>query len=278
MILRYAQFLAEKKDPCWTGYKQIGTKKKRGKVVPRCVPVKENMGPSTLSDEQIEWLNECTVGSWTLNPQTGLVDVDGDFDCSRKNLTDFKGVRFGVVTGYFACSVNNLTSLDGAPQSVGGKFSCNNNQLTSLKGAPQSVGGYFTCSSNNLTSLDGAPQKIKLSFYCTYNKLTSLEGGPMEVSGNYSCYNNSIVSLEGAPKYLGGRFEPGHNNQVSERTLRGIYKKMQEGLSFPDALAKYWRHIRNEEDKIQLAKYNPSLPDEEKEGYAALSKFRGRVI
>ena len=53
---------------------------------------------------------------------------------------------------------------------------------------------------------------------------------------------------------------------------------MQEGLSFPDALAKYWRHIRNEEDKIQLAKYNPSLPDEEKEGYAALSKFRGRVI
>lgn len=27
-------------DPCWAGYKQIGMKKKRGKKVPNCVPVK----------------------------------------------------------------------------------------------------------------------------------------------------------------------------------------------------------------------------------------------
>jgi hypothetical protein len=31
-----------KKDPCWTGYKAIGMKKKNGKTVPNCVPVKEN--------------------------------------------------------------------------------------------------------------------------------------------------------------------------------------------------------------------------------------------
>jgi hypothetical protein len=30
-----------KKDPCWKGYKQVGTKKKNGKKVPNCVPVNE---------------------------------------------------------------------------------------------------------------------------------------------------------------------------------------------------------------------------------------------
>jgi len=27
----------QKKDPCWSDYKQIGTKKKKGKTVPNCV-------------------------------------------------------------------------------------------------------------------------------------------------------------------------------------------------------------------------------------------------
>lgn len=40
----YKQFLEEKrkKDPCWKGYEQIGTKEKNDKEVPNCVPVKED--------------------------------------------------------------------------------------------------------------------------------------------------------------------------------------------------------------------------------------------
>jgi len=30
-----------KKGPCWTGYEMIGTKKKKGKTVPNCVPKKK---------------------------------------------------------------------------------------------------------------------------------------------------------------------------------------------------------------------------------------------
>ncbi len=41
MILRYKEFLSEKKNPCWKGYKQIGTKNKEGKVVPNCVKIKK---------------------------------------------------------------------------------------------------------------------------------------------------------------------------------------------------------------------------------------------
>jgi hypothetical protein len=31
----------DKKDPCWDGYKQEGTKEKSGKKVPNCVPSKK---------------------------------------------------------------------------------------------------------------------------------------------------------------------------------------------------------------------------------------------
>ena len=45
MILKYKEFIAEKansekSDPCWDGYKQIGTKNMNGKIVPNCVRVK----------------------------------------------------------------------------------------------------------------------------------------------------------------------------------------------------------------------------------------------
>ena len=100
-----------------------------------------------LTQEQIEWLDKCVDGSWKLNPQTGLIDVDGDFDCSSESLTDLKGIKFGEVSGVFYCRNNRLTSLEGAPQSVDGMFSCSNNQLTSLEGAPQTV-RIFYCNDN----------------------------------------------------------------------------------------------------------------------------------
>ena len=43
-IKPFKQFHSEmKNDPCWTGYKMIGTKVKKGKSVPNCVPVKEEV-------------------------------------------------------------------------------------------------------------------------------------------------------------------------------------------------------------------------------------------
>ena len=50
-----------------------------------------------LTQEQKDWLDECTFdGSWSVNPQTGLVDVNGTFSCEGQILRDFKGVRFGL--------------------------------------------------------------------------------------------------------------------------------------------------------------------------------------
>ena len=106
-----------------------------------------------LTLDQETWLDKCTKSpannmlarKWKLN--NGLVNVDGDFECS-KGITDFKGVKFGTVTGNFNCPVNSLTTLQGAPQSVGGDFECERNNITSLDGVPKRIGGLFTYPKN----------------------------------------------------------------------------------------------------------------------------------
>jgi hypothetical protein len=178
---------------------------------------------SGLTQEQEEFMNEWTEGSWTYNSKTGLVDVKGDFWCKGEKLKSLAGIKFGKVSGYFDCSRNNLTSLEGAPQEVGRSFRCKGNKLTSLEGAPQEVGGDFYCTENRLTSLEGAPQKVGGDFYCTENRLTSLEGAPQKVGGSFYCSENRLTSLEGSPQEVGGNFYC-RNNQLT--TLEGAPREV----------------------------------------------------
>jgi hypothetical protein len=141
----------------------------------------------TLTKEQEAFLDQHTRGTWSVNPATGLVDVQGSFDCSGHGLKSLCGIRFGTVTGSFYCSNNFLTNLEGAPQTVEGSFSCSHNQLTTLQGAPQTVGGSFSCFSNQLTTLEGAPQTVEGDFDCEINQLTTLEGAPETVTDYFYC-------------------------------------------------------------------------------------------
>jgi hypothetical protein len=204
----------------------------------------------TLTKDQIGWLNSCTAGSWKLNPTTRLIDVDGDFDCSSKSLTDLKGIKFGEVSGGFYCENNRLTSLVGAPQTVGSDFYCRNNQLTSLEGAPQSVGESFYCENNRLTSLEGAPQSVDGMFSCSNNQLTSLEGAPQSVDGSFYC----------------------HNNPVSKETLASIFALMKKGKIYQQALEEHWTEM-GDEDRVLMYKQMPNLPPEDERKYNALAKY-----
>jgi len=168
-----------------------------------------------LTQEQEAFLNRYTKGTWSYNPATGLVDVNGDFDCNDQNLKDFKGIKFGKVSGHFDCSLNSLTSLAGAPQKVRRNFNCYRNSLTSLAGAPQEVGWSFYCHRNNLTSLAGGPQEVGGDFWCGGNELTSLKGAPKEVDGSFYCSSNKLTSLEGAPQVVGGNFDCSRNSLTS---------------------------------------------------------------
>jgi hypothetical protein len=115
--------------------------------------------------------DELNITNWTVNSD-GTVDVDGDVNIAGRRLKTLP-LKFGKVTGHFACFNNELTSLEGAPREVGGHFMCDVNKLVSLKGAPKEVGG---------------------SFHCMRNKLTTLEGGPREVS-YFDCHNNPIWNV-----------------------------------------------------------------------------------
>jgi hypothetical protein len=256
-----------------------------------------------LTQEQKDWLDECVSGTWSVNPQTGLVDVEGGFDCEAQGLSDFKGVRFGRVKGYFDCRENQLTSLEGAPQEVGDDFYCSDNQLTSLEGAPQKVGeefdcsdnqltslegapqivrGYFDCSSNGLTSLKGGPQSVGKDFNCSGNQLTSLKGGPQSVGKDFDCSGNSLTSLEGSPQTVGGYLYCS-GNTISELAITNVIRRMSyRNVSLEQAVSFRWKTGEwdeiPEEDKIYLAKHNPDLPPEERKEYAALERLKKRII
>jgi len=206
-----------------------------------------------LTPDQIEWLNAWTRGTWKLNPETGEVDVDGDFDCSGRNFKDFKGVRFGTVGQNFYCDNNHLTSLEGAPREVGRRFYCYNNRLTSLEGAPKVVGEDFSCSENLLTSLEGAPEKVGGDFSCTNNQLTSLEGAPQEVGGDFFCYGNPVTSI----------------------SLKKIFSHMKSGKSYMKAMESLWKRIPLED---QILLYRPEfewVSPEEIRKLEALKAYQG---
>jgi hypothetical protein len=109
------------------------------------------------------------IENYTTNPD-GTVDVSGDVYLYKKDLKELP-LKFGKVSGYFDCSYNELTTLEGAPKVVGGGFYCHNNQLTTLEGAPKEVGGSFDCNSNQLITLEGAPKEVGGGFYFDGNPL-----------------------------------------------------------------------------------------------------------
>ena len=214
-----------------------------------------------LSEEDreiVSWLRACTYGIDSLrfrpiSPELGfsisnsIVDVVSDFNCADRDLADFSGVRFGMVTGSFRCSYNKLTSLEGAPVSVVKDFHCGNNHLTSLKGAPSEVGGNLYLGDNQLTSLEGAPFVSDLAYNST----------PQQISS-----------------FFAGVFI---NNPVSEETLESIYKHMYLGHSYANALFMQW-HKMPIEDRMLMYKDNLLLDPDERMGYELMDRVKGISI
>lgn len=150
-------------------------------------------GGLPLTDSQKKFLDRNIKGSWTWNPETGKVDVDGKFSIWNKGLKSLQGISFGTISSDFDCSGNQLASLEGAPEEVGGDFDCSGNLLTSLKGAPKEVGGNFSCSGNELTSLEDSPQEVGGNFVCYYLTLASLKGVPQKIGG---CFLSDTFRLK----------------------------------------------------------------------------------
>lgn len=128
------------------------------------------------------------------------ITIEGDLVLSHLGLTELPDLSNIHVAGSFICINNKLTSLKGAPKSVGKNFYCAYNFLQTLEGAPRVIPGNFDCSNNHyLYSLQGSPTKILGNFCCSFTNLESLDNGPTVVNGDFDCGRTPLKSLSGAP-------------------------------------------------------------------------------
>jgi hypothetical protein len=107
----------------------------------------------------LDWLSFCEYEVLA----DGSLKIEDNILFNRLNLTKIP-FKFDQVNGYFMCSHNKLSSLEGSPRVVNGDFYCTHNKLSSLQGAPKIVKGDFICTDNPLHSLEGAPEIIKGKF------------------------------------------------------------------------------------------------------------------
>jgi hypothetical protein len=160
-----------------------------------------------LNEEQTQFLNKFFRNRWSINPSTGLIDVDRE-DLAFKFRFDHstpKGIKYGVFKGDFEFD-NELTPVDlaGLPREVIGNFVflCSKD-IDSLKGLPEIVTGFVrirgysplstrTCS---IGSLEGLPKKIGESFIFEGDKLDSLQGFHTNIRGKVSITINKNESL-----------------------------------------------------------------------------------
>jgi len=179
------------------------------------------------------------IKNYSINPDASI-DVDGSMLFVRWKLEKLP-LQFGTVSDNFCCDTNQLSTLEGAPQSVGYNFHCYRNNLTSLVGGPSSVGGNYQCYNNQLSTLEGAPHTIGGNLICAYNKLTSTYAGDVdiEVNGfvNMSICNNlpqllqdNIVHIKLILKYQ-RHFEIWNDDlTLNEENFQVLITEIEDGL------------------------------------------------
>jgi LysM repeat protein len=97
----------EEADPCWDGYKQVGMKKKKGREVPNCVPVKENAEahskdknkPSSRfvgSNELVDVYKKDTPGQSTLKTVKKAVKENLDEQSTTRFDQNWSSIQRGI--------------------------------------------------------------------------------------------------------------------------------------------------------------------------------------
>ena len=109
------------------------------------------------------------IKNYTINPD-GSIDVDDGVNLYNYRLAKLP-LKFNKVNGYFYCSINELTKLEGSPVEVNGSFYCNSNKLTSFKYTPKIIRSIFDCRSNNIKTFEYFPRFVKADFLCDNNPI-----------------------------------------------------------------------------------------------------------
>lgn len=168
-------------------------------------------------EEIITWLKEMNIHHYNIHEDL-TVDVDDDVDLNKKFLVVLP-IQFGIVKGFFNCSMNYLISLKGSPKKVEGHFECSFNKLTSLEYCPEAIEGSFSCNNNLITSLKGCPKVIKGYLDCTNNQLESLEGIAEIIGDSLYMKSTSVISLKNFTSKIGRNIDCSHIKDINYLTL-----------------------------------------------------------
>lgn len=77
-------------DPCWDGYKMVGTKKKNGKEVPNCVP-EQAVVEGFMSFKQLNELSPATLSRYITKRQSSPTRTKAAVDTISKRFSGHKG-------------------------------------------------------------------------------------------------------------------------------------------------------------------------------------------
>jgi hypothetical protein len=174
------------------------------------------------------WLDLMGVENYTININTTnhefSVNVNGDVNLAFEGLT-YLPVCFDIVSGYFDCSNNKLTSLKGSPVVTGKDFDCSNNQITEL---------------NESKMIEG-------SLLCTKN--------PIQISYNIDIKVNNFEHECNQPEY---RIEAFRDDYME---VGGFYILNLDSSEFNESMQQYkiLKEKENLEKVVNISKIHKSL-------------------
>lgn len=93
-----------KDNPCWKGYKPVGTKEKAGRTVPNCVPVEENFDGEYDDEAGMAHSNLHTAA----RAVQGLIDTIND----RENLPEWVQEKIAKAEAMLVAAWNYLLSQE----------------------------------------------------------------------------------------------------------------------------------------------------------------------
>ena len=153
------------------------------------------------------------VENFDTNKDSSLSDTEiaavEAIDCSRKGITNLKGIEYFTALRLLKCNRNQLTILDVDKNTALEKLYCSNNKLTSLDVSKNIALIALECYSNQLTSLDVDKNTALEKLYCYSNQLTSLDVSNTDMD-DLICYDNIYQIVVGNDRTFDLSLLPGN--------------------------------------------------------------------
>ena len=140
------------------------------------------------------------VENYDTNKDGNLSDTEiaavEEIDCSRKGITNLKGIEYFTALRLLKCYRNRLTTLDVDKNTALEELYCYSNQLTKLDVSKNTSLTILNCIYNQLTTLDVNKNTALNKLWCGDNPLTTLDVSKNTALIDLYCSCNQLTKLD----------------------------------------------------------------------------------